>query len=52
MYGESFTCNMASLRATKNLEFKHFSVPVFVELHTNPYLQRANLVLGVTIKSL
>ena len=52
MYGESFTCNMASLRATKNLDFKHFSVPVFVELHTNPYLQRANLVLGVTIKSL
>ena len=52
MYGESFTCNMASIRATKNLEFKHFNVPVFVELHTNPYLQRANLVLGVTITSL
>ena len=52
MYGESFTCNMASLRATKELEFKHFNVPVFVELHTNPYLQRANIVLGVAIKSL
>lgn len=52
MYGESFTCNMASLRATKELEFKHFSVPVYVELHTNPYLQRANIVLGVAIKSL
>lgn len=52
MYGESFTCNMASIRATKNLEFKHFNVPVFVELHTNPYLQRANLVFGVTITSL
>ena len=52
MYGESFTCNMAALRATKELEFKHFSVPVYVELHTNPYLQRANIVLGVAIKSL
>ena len=52
MYGESFTCNMASIRATKNLEFMHFNVPVFVELHTNPYLQRANLVFGVTITSL
>ena len=52
MYGESFTCNMASIRATKELEFKHFNVPVFVELHTNPYLQRANIVLGVAIKSL
>ena len=51
-YGESFTCNMASVRATKNLEFKHFKVPVYVELHTNPYLQRANLVLGVSISSL
>ena len=52
LYGESFTCNMASIRATKELEFKHFSVPVYVELHTNPYLQRANIVLGVAIKSL
>jgi len=51
-YGESFTCNMASVRATKNLEFKHFKVPVYVELHTNPYLQRANLVLGISISSL
>jgi hypothetical protein len=51
-YGESFTCNMASVRATKNLVFKYFKVPVYVELHTNPYLQRANLVLGVSISSL
>lgn len=51
-YGESFTCNLASVRATKNLEFKHFNVPVWVELHTNPYLQRANLVLGITVSSL
>ena len=52
MYGESFTCNLASIRATKELEFKHFNVPVYVELHANPYLQRTNMVFGVAIKSL
>lgn len=52
MYGESFTCNLASVRATKNLEFKRFKVPVYVELHANPYLQRANLLFGIAIKSL
>lgn len=51
-YGESFTCNMASVRATKKFMFKHFNLPVFVELHTNPYLQRANLLFGITICSL
>ncbi len=51
-YGESFTCNMASVRATKNITFKTFKMPVFVELHTNPYLQRANLILGVSIATL
>ena len=52
LYGESFTCNMASVRATKNITFKTFKMPVFVELHTNPYLQRANLILGVSIATL
>ena len=52
LYGESFTCNMASIRATKDLKFKSFRVPVFVELHTNPYLQRANFILGVSIATL
>ena len=50
-YGESFTCNLASVRATKAFEFKHFKMPVWVELHANPYLQRANLVLGVSVCS-
>lgn len=51
LYGESFTCNMASVRATKQFEFKHFRLPVFVELHTNPYLQRTNLVFGISINT-
>lgn len=52
LYGESFTCNMVSVRATKNFEFKSFKLPVFVELHTNPYLQRANLILGISVATL
>ena len=49
LYGESFTCNMASVRATKTISCKGFDVPVFVELHANPYLQRANFILGISI---
>lgn len=49
LYGESFTCNMVSVRATKNIECKGFNLPVFVELHTNPYLQRANFLMGISI---
>lgn len=52
LYGDTFTCNMASIRATKNIQFKSFKMPVFVELHTNPYLQRANLILGISVCSL
>lgn len=52
VYGDSFTCNMAAVRATKNLVFKHCRVPVFVEFHANPYLQRANFILGVAIANL
>jgi hypothetical protein len=49
-YGESFTCNMAALRATKTLEFKHLEVPIFAEIHTNPYLQKATFLVGVALK--
>ena len=52
VYGDSFTCNMAAVRATKNLVFKHCRVPIFVEFHANPYLQRANFILGVAIANL
>ena len=47
---EKFTCNMASLRATKSFEFKHLELPVFAELHANPYLQKAQFLVGVSFK--
>ena len=49
-YSEGFTCNMASLRATKKLEYKHLEIPVFAEIHTNPYLLKANFLVGVSLK--
>ena len=48
-YGEGFTCNMASIRATKNLEYKGLRLPVFAEIHTNPYLQKANFLVGISV---
>ena len=48
-YGEGFTCNMAAIRATKNLQYKNLSLPVFAEIHTNPYLQKANFFVGISV---
>lgn len=50
-YGEGFTCNVAKLRATKTFNFKHLEIPVFAEVNTNPYLQKAHFLLGVTVKA-
>ncbi|MBR1394223.1 MAG: hypothetical protein IJ559_01010 [Prevotella sp.] len=48
-YAEGPACVMASLRATKTLDLGIAHLPVFAELHTNPYLQTANFLVGVTI---
>jgi len=49
-YAEGFACNVASLRATKEARIGSLSLPVFAELNTNPYLKKANLIFGVTIR--
>jgi hypothetical protein len=48
-YADGPTCVMGSVRATKNFEFGDMKVPIFAELHTNPYLQTANFLFGVRI---
>ena len=48
-YAEGFAMNSASLRATKNLFLGDVRVPIFAELHTNPYLQTARLLFGFSI---
>lgn len=49
-YAEGFACNLASIRATKEARIGNLSLPIFAELHTNPYLKKANLLFGVTIR--
>ena len=49
LYGDKAACNMASFRATKPFEVKGMRLPVFVELHTNPYMRKASLMLGMGI---
>ena len=48
-YGGGFTCNMASLRATKTLEYKNVKIPVFAEFHANPELKTAMFLAGISV---
>ena len=47
-YADGPACIMASLRATKTLDLGIAHLPVFAELHTNPYLQTAKFLVGLT----
>lgn len=49
-YAEGFACCMASLRATKELQFGRLNLPIFAEFNANPYLSKANLIFGLSIK--
>ena len=49
LYGGKFTCNMASIRATKTLEYKNVKIPVFAEFHANPELKTARFLAGVSV---
>jgi hypothetical protein len=40
---------MATIRATKNLQFKSLKLPIYAELHTNPYLQKATFLVGISV---
>ncbi len=48
-YSDKASLIMASVRATKRLEFGDVKVPLFAELHTNPYMKRANFLIGVSV---
>ena len=48
-YAEGPSCVMASIRATKTIDLGFAHVPVFAELHTNPYMRKATFLCGLTI---
>lgn len=49
-YSDKASLIMASVRATKRLELGDVKVPIFAELHTNPYMKRANFVIGFSVQ--
>ena len=48
-YAGGLACVMASLRATKTINLGAVHIPVFAELHVNPYLQKTMFLGGLTI---
>lgn len=48
---DGFACTMAALRAEKELSLGFMKLPIFVEVHTNPYLQTANIMAGLSFKA-
>ena len=49
-YADGPACVLASLRACKELDLRGAKMPIYVELHANPYLQKLHLLGGVAIK--
>ncbi|MCR4852131.1 MAG: hypothetical protein K5893_00890 [Prevotella sp.] len=50
LYADGFTCVQAVLRATKDLHVAGYELPVYVELNTNPYTEKAAIMAGITLK--
>lgn len=50
LYADKAAFVMAAVRATKELHFKNFHLPVYVELHTNPYTKKAMFLGGITLE--
>lgn len=48
-YAEGFACNLASLRATKSVRIGNLEIPLYGELHYNPYLNNMNMFFGMTL---
>lgn len=49
-YADKAACVKGAVRATKRLEFGDVKVPIFAELHANPYMKRANFLVGVSVQ--
>ena len=50
LYADQAAFVLASLRATKEISLGgQVRMPIFAEIHMNPYLQKTNLVFGISI---
>jgi hypothetical protein len=50
-YADGPACVSAAVRMTKTLNLKTGRLPIFVELHTNPYRKTACLLAGISFKT-
>ena len=51
-FADHAAINMVSLRATKDIMLGTYNLPVFIEVHGNPYTQNARLYVGATLFTL
>ena len=50
-YAGGFSCIKAALRGTKTIQITQgVRLPVFVELHTNPYMQTVDMMCGLGVR--
>ena len=49
LYAEGAAFVKASLRATKELSFGDVRLPIFAEIHMNPYLQKTHFLFGLSV---
>ena len=48
-YADGIACIKAALRATKELNLGEVRMPLFAEIHMNPYLQKAYFSMGLSV---
>jgi hypothetical protein len=49
-YANGAACVNASLKASKELSFRKFSVPIYAVISSNPYMKTAQILAGVAFK--
>lgn len=48
-YADGPACVKAALRATKELSVGDVKLPIYAEIHLNPYMQTGNFMMGVSV---
>jgi hypothetical protein len=48
-YADGIACIKAALRATKELNLGEVRMPLFAEIHMNPYMQKAYFSMGLSV---
>lgn len=49
LYADGVACVKAALRATKELNLGEVRMPIFAEIHMNPYMQTGYFTMGISV---